>query len=185
MQGIHIHICQGYPMYVLLYPLYPRSISKENIPNDIQLWFPDYIQIYPFVSNIDISIRYPWCYPIWLSFLSLSYIQPKYPWWYPIMISWLHPSIFMFSPLISHFVLSVTWCDSSDRFPFISQQVSFHIITVILFAEHTTAVQVWTLNPGVEILSQICRYIVLLYISFCTWRLMSRINGAVVLARVP
>ncbi len=51
MKDIHIHICQSYPMYILYVLFYPSSISRENIPDDIQLWYPDYIQIYPFVSN--------------------------------------------------------------------------------------------------------------------------------------
>ena len=86
MSDIHVHICQSYPMYVLLYPLYPSSISRENIPNDIQLWILYYIQIYPFVSNIDICIRYPWCYPIWLCW-NILFILVLYPGKISMMIS--------------------------------------------------------------------------------------------------
>ncbi len=54
MQDIHIHICQSYPLYPV-YPLLSKFNIQQNIPNYIQLWYPDYIQIYPFVSNIYIS----------------------------------------------------------------------------------------------------------------------------------
>ena len=84
-----------YPCISSFIPVqYPGIISLMISNYDIS----DYIQIYPFVSNIDILIRYPWCYPIQLSWhiLVILVLYPgKYPWWYPIMISWLHPSISM------------------------------------------------------------------------------------------
>ncbi len=82
-----------YPVLPLLSKFHtqdPSLISRKYIPYDIQLWYPNFIQVYPFVSNNDIYFRYPWCYPIWVS------------------------------------------C-SSNCYPFISQQLSFHMtITVIL-----------------------------------------------------
>ncbi len=60
---------------VLKYPFCPCPISRENIHDDIQLWYPGYIQVYPCLINIDICIRYSWCYPIKLS----CYIC-LYPW---------------------------------------------------------------------------------------------------------
>ncbi len=116
-------------------PLYPSSISRENIPYDIQLWYPDYIQIYPFVSNKDICFRYPWCYPIWLSWnilfilvlesdtilLMISnydmLVISKYIHVYPILISILDilGVIPLCYPVISVYVLGIypfvlTWC---------------------------------------------------------------------------
>ncbi len=64
---ISAKVIQGIRYYILYILFYPSSISRENIPNDIQLWYPDYIQIYSFVSKKYICFRYPWCYPIWLS----------------------------------------------------------------------------------------------------------------------
>ncbi len=93
MQDIHIHLCQSHPINILYILFYPSFISRKYIPYDIQLWHPYFIQIYPFVFNKDVCFRYPWCYPIWLSWID----------------SW-----------------------SSNSYPFISQQLSFHIITVIL-----------------------------------------------------
>ncbi len=63
-------------LIILKCPFYPCPISRENIHDDIQLWYPSYIQVYPCLSNIDIRIRYPWCYPIMLS----CYIR-LYPWY--------------------------------------------------------------------------------------------------------
>jgi hypothetical protein len=60
-----------YPVYSLL-----SSISRENIPNDIHLLYPGYVQIYPFVSNkislSDILGVILFGYPE-ISFLSLAY----------------------------------------------------------------------------------------------------------------
>ncbi len=61
---------------ILKYPVYPCHISRDNIHDDIQLLFAGYIQVYPCLSNIDIHIRYPWCYPIMFS----CYIR-LYPWY--------------------------------------------------------------------------------------------------------
>ncbi len=79
MKDIHIHICQSYPKKFLFILFYPSSISRKYIPYDIQLWYPDYIQIYPFVTNKDIFFRYPWCYTIWLSWniLLILFLYPE------------------------------------------------------------------------------------------------------------
>jgi hypothetical protein len=109
----------------------PGKISLMMSNYDF-LTISKYIHLYPvWISISDILGVILFGYPE-RSFLSMSYIQGKYPWWYPIMISWLYPSISMFSPLISHLILWVTWIASSDSYSFISQHLSFHIITVML-----------------------------------------------------
>ncbi len=85
-KNIHIHICQSCPMCILYILSYPSSISRENIPDDIQLWYPNYIQIDPFVSKKDICFRYSWCYPIWLSW-NILFILVLYPETISMMIS--------------------------------------------------------------------------------------------------
>jgi hypothetical protein len=63
---VYIHARYPYsylPKLPTVYPVicfYPNLISRNYIPIYIQLRYPDYIQIYPLVSIIDIYIRYPW-----------------------------------------------------------------------------------------------------------------------------
>ncbi len=71
MHDIHTHICQSYPLYILYIRFYPSSISSNKIHNDIQFWYPNYIQLCPRLSNIDICIRYPYVIPVWYPFMSV------------------------------------------------------------------------------------------------------------------